>query len=42
VLDIHLPGLSGLELQQALAGTGRALPIIFLTGLEMCQRPCMR
>jgi two-component system response regulator FixJ len=42
VRDIHLPGLSGLELQQALAGTGRALPIIFLTGFEMCQRPCIR
>ena len=34
VLDIHLPGLSGLELQRELSGTGGALPIIFLTGLE--------
>ena len=34
VLDIDLPGLNGLELQRQLSGTGRALPIIFLTGLE--------
>ena len=33
VLDVHLPGLSGLELQRALAATDRTLPIIFLTGL---------
>jgi FixJ family two-component response regulator len=33
VLDVHLPGLSGLELQKALVDTERALPIIFLTGL---------
>jgi FixJ family two-component response regulator len=33
VLDVHLPGLSGLELQRALVDTDRALPIIFLTGL---------
>jgi FixJ family two-component response regulator len=33
VLDVHLPGLSGLDLQSELAGTDRALPVIFLTGL---------
>src|SRR5882724_3773311 len=33
VLDVHLPGLSELDLQKALAGTDRALPVIFLTGL---------
>lgn len=33
VLDVHLPGLTGLELQKALVGTERALPIIFLTGM---------
>jgi FixJ family two-component response regulator len=33
VLDVHLPGLSGLELQTVLVDTDRALPIIFLTGL---------
>lgn len=33
VLDVHMPGLSGLELQTVLVDTDRALPIIFLTGL---------
>jgi FixJ family two-component response regulator len=33
VLDVHLPGLSGLDLQKELAGTDRSLPVIFLTGL---------
>lgn len=32
VLDVRLPGQSGLELQQALGRTGRALPIVFITG----------
>jgi FixJ family two-component response regulator len=32
VLDLALPGLSGLELQQALQAKGSALPIVFLTG----------
>jgi FixJ family two-component response regulator len=32
VLDVQLPGLSGLDLQQQLAATDGALPIIFLTG----------
>ena len=32
VLDVRLPGLSGLELQQRLAEVDRDLPIIFLTG----------
>jgi FixJ family two-component response regulator len=32
VLDVRLPGLSGLELQRELARTDRTLPIIFLTG----------
>ena len=32
VLDIAMPGLNGLELQQALAARGDVLPIIFLTG----------
>ncbi|MET0484073.1 MAG: response regulator [Candidatus Rokuibacteriota bacterium] len=32
VLDVRLPGLSGLDLQEALAHTDAALPIIFLTG----------
>jgi FixJ family two-component response regulator len=32
VLDLALPGLNGLELQQALRAQGSALPIVFLTG----------
>jgi len=32
VLDVHLPGLNGLQLQEQLASGGYALPIIFITG----------
>jgi FixJ family two-component response regulator len=32
VLDVRLPGQSGLELQRRLAAAGVALPIIFITG----------
>ncbi len=32
VLDVRLPGLSGLDLQRELADTDAALPISFLTG----------
>jgi FixJ family two-component response regulator len=32
VLDMAMPGLTGLELQQRLITRGRAIPIIFLTG----------
>jgi FixJ family two-component response regulator len=32
VLDVRLPGLSGLDLQRNLAGTDGAIPIIFITG----------
>jgi FixJ family two-component response regulator len=32
VLDVRLPGLNGLELQQMLAGRGAEIPIIFITG----------
>lgn len=32
VLDIRMPGLSGLELQERLLGAGSTLPIIFVTG----------
>jgi FixJ family two-component response regulator len=34
VLDIHLPGLSGLELARLLIGSGRAKPVIFITGQD--------
>ncbi|MBW8725591.1 MAG: response regulator transcription factor [Inquilinus limosus] len=32
VLDVRMPGTSGLDLQQQLAGNGRDKPIVFLTG----------
>lgn len=32
VLDIRMPGLSGLELQEKLAAAGKIMPIIFITG----------
>jgi FixJ family two-component response regulator len=31
IVDIHLPGLSGFELQQRLAGDGKPHPVIFIT-----------
>lgn len=32
ILDIRMPGLGGLELQERLLGAGNSLPIIFITG----------
>jgi FixJ family two-component response regulator len=32
VLDVRLPGMSGLTFQKVLAKEGRALPVIFITG----------
>jgi FixJ family two-component response regulator len=32
VLDVTMPGLDGLALQHELAGRGRSLPIVFVTG----------
>jgi FixJ family two-component response regulator len=32
VLDVRLPGLSGLDLQHQLASAGNSIPIIFITG----------
>jgi FixJ family two-component response regulator len=34
ILDMHLPGISGLELQHQLAATNSHLPIIFITAHE--------
>jgi FixJ family two-component response regulator len=32
VLDVRMPGLTGLDLQEALAGAGRRMSIVFATG----------
>jgi len=32
ILDIRMPGLSGLDLQREMAKTGTSIPIIFITG----------
>lgn len=31
ILDVAMPGMSGLELQRELAGQGRDIPIVFIT-----------
>lgn len=34
LLDIHLGGISGIELQRKLAATGSTCPIIFMTAID--------
>jgi FixJ family two-component response regulator len=34
VLDIHLSGISGIELQRQLISSGRDLPVIFMTAID--------
>ncbi len=34
ILDVRMPGLSGLELQKQLAASGSKIPIIFITAHE--------
>ena len=34
VLDVDLPGMSGIEFRQSLAAAGHELPTIFITALE--------
>lgn len=34
ILDVRMPGMSGLELQKRFADAGRKLPIIFITAHE--------
>lgn len=34
LLDIHLSGLSGIELRQQLKSSGMTLPVIFMTALD--------
>jgi FixJ family two-component response regulator len=31
ILDVHMPGISGLELQKRLIASGHAIPVIFIT-----------
>lgn len=45
VLDIRLPGMSGLELQQHLRRMGRRLPVVFVTAEadadgRLCEQAC--
>ena len=34
VLDVRMPGMNGLDLQNHLAATGRTIPIVFITAHE--------
>lgn len=34
ILDVQMPGISGIELQRQLASRGREIPIIFITAYE--------
>jgi len=34
VLDVHMPGLDGLEVQRRLVRSGKLLPVIFITGRD--------
>ena len=41
VLDVHLPGMNGLDLQDQLSARGSCIPVIFVTGyadVQMCGR----
>ncbi len=35
VLDVHLPGMSGFELQRHLADAGTPLPVVFITAHDL-------
>jgi FixJ family two-component response regulator len=40
VLDVQMPGMSGLELQSHLAAIGRRIPIVFVTAFsDECRAP---
>jgi FixJ family two-component response regulator len=34
ILDFQMPGLNGLQVQERLAGIGRDIPVIFITGAD--------
>jgi FixJ family two-component response regulator len=36
IADVHMPGMSGIELQRHLSATGQRTPIIFMTALPEC------
>ena len=40
IVDVHMPGISGLELQAALQAASRPLPIIFVTGAGDAKLRC--
>ena len=42
VLDMRMPGLNGLELQEAIAARGWTVPIVFVTAMATCRRPSAR
>src|SRR5436305_9774063 len=44
ILDIHLPGMSGLELQKHLGVPGKCIPIVFITayGEEAIREQALR
>jgi FixJ family two-component response regulator len=40
VLDVHLPGISGIELMYRLRSMAKAIPVVLITGLDVgFQRP---
>lgn len=34
VLDVHLPGMSGIDLRRRLLSTGSKLPVVFMTAFD--------
>jgi FixJ family two-component response regulator len=32
ILDLHMPDMNGIELQERLAGSGKRLPVVMITG----------
>jgi FixJ family two-component response regulator len=44
LLDIQMPGMTGLELQEELRRAGRSIPLIFVTGIDNpdCRAQAMR
>jgi FixJ family two-component response regulator len=40
VVDVHMPGISGFELQAILQAVGRLLPVVFVTGAGDAKLRC--